>query len=78
MKPIAKDRLESNCVEALNRVSRIRKVRAVKLGRSPIGTANWTLREVNPLFDINDVSRSHSVIRDLQREYRMVTHGYDW
>lgn len=77
MKPIAKSHLEGLCVEALNRVSRVRTVRAVRLGRSPVGRANWTLREVEPLFDIRDVRQSHSVIRELQQEYRMVSHGLD-
>jgi hypothetical protein len=77
MQPVAKDHLERICVEALNQTLRTRRVRAVRLGRSNIGTVNWTLREVEPRFDINDVRQSHAVIRDLQRQYRMVTPGAD-
>jgi len=72
MKLVAKSRLESVCVEALNKVFRFRGVRAVKLSRPPVGTVNWTLREVEPRFDIRDVKTSHAVIRTLQREYWMV------
>ncbi len=73
MQPIPKDELERLCVEALNRTLRTRAVHAVKLGRPAIGTANWTLHEVEPRFDLNDVHQSHAAIRDLQRQYRMVT-----
>jgi hypothetical protein len=73
MKVVTKSYLECICVEALNEVLRFRDVRAVKLSRPSFGTVNWTLREVEPRFDIRDVRTSHSVIRTLQREYRMVT-----
>ena len=75
VRPVAKFQLESICIGALNKVPRVRKVVAVKLGRSPVGTVNWTFKEVEPRFHIDDVRQSHSVIRDLQREFRMVTSG---
>lgn len=73
MKLVTKSYLECICVEALNQVVRFRGVRAVTLSRPSIGAVDWTLREVEPLFDIRDVRASHSVIRTLQREYKMAT-----
>lgn len=72
MTPVAQFQLEDICRETLNRVPRVRPVQSVKLGRSAVGTVNWTLREVEPRFDIHDVRQSHAVIRNLQSKYRMV------
>jgi hypothetical protein len=72
MTPIAQFQLEDICREALNRVSRVRPVMSVRLGRPLVGSVNWTLREVEPRFDIHDVRQSHAVIRGLQNQYRMV------
>ncbi len=72
MTPVAKCQLEDICREALNGVARVRPVWSLRLARSPVGAVNWTLREVEPRFDIHDVRQSHAVIRRLQSTYRMV------
>ena len=71
MQIVAKHQLESICVGALNGIIRERNISAVTLARAPVGTANWTLRAVVPRFHLQDVRRSHAVIRELQTIYRM-------
>jgi hypothetical protein len=73
MKPVAKYQLEEICVVALNRIGRVRKVHTVKIGCPAVGSMSWTLREVEPRFDIHDIRSSYAVIRALQREFALTS-----
>jgi hypothetical protein len=70
---IEKNELEKICVEALNRASRVRDVRTVKLAWRSTRSAEWTLREIEPRLDILDIKSSLAIIRELQAKYRMVS-----
>lgn len=72
MMPIAKNRLEELCALYLNHQARVRPVSRVSLNRPGAGTANWSLGEVEPHFDLQDAKNSLAAIRELQSVFRMV------
>ena len=73
MNIVDKIELENICLRSLNQIARFREVRSVTLAwRSP-RSAEWTIREIEPRFDILDVKGSYAVIRDLQSRYRMIS-----
>jgi hypothetical protein len=72
MTPIAKDRLEEICLLYLNHRPRVRDIAYVRLGRPDIGFANWSVEQVEPTMDLEDLKASFAAVRELQTVFRMV------